>query len=105
MEFCSILLKQVSVPLRHPQPELGSHGKTRGPHTIPVADFGGRSKTLIEALELVGLEPVELRTRFLPYTTKSLLPQNDLLVMLYLWVRPLQWLLGRQTWLVALKRA
>lgn len=69
-------------------------------HYLPLTE-----RTLVEALELVGLTPVETRIRFLPYTTKSLLPQHALLVRAYLLLRPLQWLLGRQTWMVAVKRA
>jgi hypothetical protein len=69
-------------------------------HYLPLTE-----RTLIEALELVGLSPVEMRTRFLPYTTKSRLPQHGLLVRAYLWLRPLQWLFGKQTWMVAVKRA
>lgn len=69
-------------------------------HHLPLTE-----RTLIEALEVVGLEPTELRTRFLPYTTKSRLPQHPLFVRIYLALRPLQWLLGRQTWMVAVKPA
>jgi hypothetical protein len=61
--------------------------------------------TLVEALDLVGLSIVETRTRFLPYTTKSRLPRRALLVRAYLLLRPLQWLFGGQTWMVAVKRA
>jgi hypothetical protein len=61
-------------------------------------------RTLVEAVRMVGLEPVELRVRFLPYTTKSRFPQNPLLVRAYLLLKPLQWLFGRQTWLVAVNR-
>jgi hypothetical protein len=69
-------------------------------HHLPLTE-----QTLIEALEVVGLQPSELRTRFLPYTTKSRLPQHPLFVRIYLALRPLQWLLGRQTWMVAVKPA
>jgi methyltransferase family protein len=58
-------------------------------------------RTLVEAVRMVGLEPVEMRVRFLPYTTKSRFPQHALLVRAYLFLRPLQWLFGRQTWMVA----
>jgi ubiquinone/menaquinone biosynthesis C-methylase UbiE len=58
-------------------------------------------KSLVEATELVGLKPVEVVRRFLPYTTKSALPQHPALVRAYLAVRPLWWLLGKQTLLVA----
>ena len=67
-------------------------------HHLPLTD-----RTLVEALELVGLRPVDLRVRFLPYTTKSRFPQYGWLVRLYLMARPLQWWFGKQTWLVAEK--
>ena len=67
-------------------------------HHIPLTD-----KTLVEAFELVGLHVVEVRPRFLPYTTKSRLPQASWLVRLYLRFRPAQWLFGKQAWVVALK--
>jgi SAM-dependent methyltransferase len=69
-------------------------------HHIPLTD-----RTLVEALELVGLEVVEVRARFLPYTTKSRLPQWPWLVRLYLRLPPAQWLFGRQAWVVARKPA
>ena len=45
----------------------------------------------------------EVRARFLPFTSKSLLPQHPVLVRLYLKLRPAQWLLGRQSWIVAVR--
>jgi hypothetical protein len=69
-------------------------------HHLPLTE-----RTLIEALQVVGLTPIELRTRFLPYTTKSRFPQHAVLVRTYLALRPLQWLFGRQTWMVAVKPA
>jgi SAM-dependent methyltransferase len=68
-------------------------------HHLPLTE-----RTLIEALQMVGLTPIELRTRFLPYTTKSRFPQHRLLIKAYVRLRPLQWLLGKQTWVVAVKR-
>jgi SAM-dependent methyltransferase len=54
-------------------------------------------RSLEEAGTLAGLETEKLITRFLPYTTKSKLPQHPLLVRAYLAI-PLAWrLLGRQT--------
>jgi 2-polyprenyl-3-methyl-5-hydroxy-6-metoxy-1,4-benzoquinol methylase len=67
-------------------------------HHLPLTE-----RTLSEAAELVGLEPIEIRPRFLPYTTKSRLPQHPLLVRAYLRFPPLQWLLGKQTWFVAIR--
>lgn len=58
-------------------------------------------RSLAEAVRMVGLEPVEIRVRFLPYTTKSLFPQHALLIRAYLRLKPLQWVFGKQTWMVA----
>ena len=54
-----------------------------------------------EALEIAGFKVVECRPRFMPYSTKSKLPQSPLLLRIYLRVPPLQWLLGGQMFLVA----
>ena len=67
-------------------------------HHLPLTE-----RTLVEAVELAGLQPTEVRARFLPFTSKSLLPQHPLLVRLYLKVLPAQWLLGRQSWIVAVR--
>lgn len=67
-------------------------------HTLPLTEKG-----MAEALEVSGYEILEIRARFLPYTTKSLLPQWSWLVRLYLSVPPLQWLAGKQMLLVARK--
>ena len=67
-------------------------------HHIPLTD-----RTLVEALELTGFQVTEVRPRFLPFTTKSRLPQHAWLIRLYLLIPPAQWLLGKQTWIVAVK--
>jgi hypothetical protein len=54
-----------------------------------------------EALGVAGYEVVECRARFLPYTTKSKLPQWSWLVRLYLALPPAQWLMGKQMLVVA----
>ena len=54
-------------------------------------------RSLVEAGELAGLSTVELIVRFLPYTTKSRLPQSPRLVRAYLGFRPAWRLLGKQT--------
>jgi SAM-dependent methyltransferase len=59
--------------------------------------------SLSEALQLSGFAIEELRPRFLPYTTKSRLPQAAWLVRLYLACPPAQWLLGKQMLVVARK--
>lgn len=54
-------------------------------------------KSLLEAAELAGFATRHLVTRFLPFTTKSRLPQTPALVRLYLRF-PVAWLLlGKQT--------
>lgn len=65
-------------------------------HTLPLTEKG-----MAEALTLAGLRVVESRARFLPYTTKSRLPQSAVLVRLYLRLPPAQWLLGKQMLVVA----
>jgi SAM-dependent methyltransferase len=67
-------------------------------HHIPLTD-----RTVVEALLAVGLEPAEVRPRFLPYTTKSRIPQHPLLVRLYLRVPLAQRLMGKQAWVVGVK--
>jgi SAM-dependent methyltransferase len=54
-------------------------------------------QSLVEAAELAGLTTTDLITRFLPYTTKSRVPQHRLLVRAYLNFPPLWRLLGQQT--------
>jgi SAM-dependent methyltransferase len=65
-------------------------------HKIALSD-----RSVVEAVEASGLTVLEVRPRFLPYTSKSRLPSWPLLVRLYLLLRPLQWLLGRQMLVVA----
>ncbi|MBI3781968.1 MAG: class I SAM-dependent methyltransferase [Deltaproteobacteria bacterium] len=67
-------------------------------HHVPLSHHSFR-----EAVELAGLEVELLKPRFLPYTTKSHLPQAAWLVHLYLAFRPAQWLLGKQMLVVARK--
>ena len=55
-------------------------------------------RSLVEAAEIAGLRTVRLITRFLPFTTKSRLPQSAGLVRLYLSFLPAWRLLGRRTW-------
>jgi SAM-dependent methyltransferase len=65
-------------------------------HTLPLTERG-----MTEALEVAGFRVVECRARFLPYTTKSRLPQWAFLVRLYLRFRPAQFLLGKQMLVLA----
>lgn len=54
-------------------------------------------KSLHEAATMAGFRTKEIIARFLPYTTKSALPQHPLLVRAYLAFPPAWWLLGKQT--------
>jgi SAM-dependent methyltransferase len=67
-------------------------------HHLPLTHV-----TLIEAAESLGFEVAEVIPRFLPYTTRSAIPQAPWLVRLYLMCRPAWWVMGQQTWFVARK--
>jgi SAM-dependent methyltransferase len=67
-------------------------------HLLPLTQH-----TLAEALDLVDMPIEVMRVRFLPYTTRSRLPRAPWLVRLYLMFRPAQWLMGKQTFVVARK--
>lgn len=61
-------------------------------------------RSLVEGVLMAGLDPQVVVPRFLPYTTKSRLPQAPWLVSLYLKI-PLAWhVLGKQALVVAYKR-
>lgn len=57
--------------------------------------------SMAEALGLAGFRILELRPRFLPFSTKSALPQWPILVRLYLRLPLAQRLLGKQMFVVA----
>jgi dolichol-phosphate mannosyltransferase len=60
-------------------------------HVVPITD-----RSLVEVLGSLGFEIVDRYPRFLPYTTRSALPQAPWLVLLYLKL-PLVWrVLGKQ---------
>lgn len=61
-------------------------------HHVALTD-----RSLVEAAELAGLRSIVVRTRFLPYSTKSRLPKHPALVRAYLAFPPAWWLLGKQT--------
>lgn len=68
-------------------------------HHTPLTE-----RSLVEGLQLAGLHPATVIAKFLPYTTKSRLPQAPWLVRLYLKI-PLAWhVLGKQAFVVAEKR-
>lgn len=68
-------------------------------HHVPLSD-----RSLCEALTMSGFDLVEVQPRFLPYTTRSALPQAAWLVALYLKLRPLSSrIFGKQFLLIAKK--
>ena len=60
-------------------------------------------KSLQEAAELAGYETIEVITRFLPFTTKSRIPQAPSLVRWYLRLPPVRWLFGKQSLYVGMR--
>jgi ubiquinone/menaquinone biosynthesis C-methylase UbiE len=62
-------------------------------------------KSLGEAATMAGFRTEHVIARFLPYTTKSRLPQHPLLVRAYLAFPPVRWLLGKQTLYIGEKPA
>lgn len=67
-------------------------------HITPLDD-----RSLSEVLEIYGFKILECRPKFLPYTTKSKLPKSTLLVKIYLKLKPLQWIFGKQVFIYARK--
>lgn len=68
-------------------------------HHTPLTE-----RSLVEALTMLDMDITRVIDRFLPYTTKSLLPQSPALVRLYLRFPPAWWLLGKQSFVLASKR-
>ncbi len=65
-------------------------------HSLALTD-----RRLVEALELTGFTPTEVRPQFLPYTTKSRFPKASFLIAWYVRL-PLLWkIFGKQAWVVA----
>ena len=62
-------------------------------------------KSLAEAAAMAGFRTEHVIARFLPYTTKSRLPQSPLLVRAYLAFPPARWLMGKQTLYIGVKPA
>ena len=68
-------------------------------HNVPLSD-----KSLVEALGIAGFEVDKVISAFLPYTTKSRLPQWELLVRIYLKL-PFIWrILGKQVLVIGRKK-
>jgi len=68
-------------------------------HHTPLTE-----RSLVEAGGMLDFEVERVIARFLPYTTKSLLPQSPWLVRVYLLLPPLWWLLGKQSFILLRKR-
>jgi ubiquinone/menaquinone biosynthesis C-methylase UbiE len=67
-------------------------------HHLPISD-----KSLVEALAITGFKIKTLYPQFLPYTTKSKLPQSSLLVKLYIRM-PFMWhIFGQQVFVQSQK--
>ena len=67
-------------------------------HHTPLTEH-----SLVEALGTLAVRPVKVVGRFLPYTTKTRLPQAPWIVRLYLRMPPLWLLFGRQSLVIAEK--
>ena len=67
-------------------------------HFIPLSHL-----SMQEALIKNGYRIRSVTPKFLPYTFKSKLPASSWMVRLYLNLRPAQWLLGKQMFVVALR--
>lgn len=65
-------------------------------HSLPLTE-----KSLAEALGIAGFRVESMKVRFLPYTTESRFPISPALIRLYLRLPPAQFLLGKQTFVVA----
>lgn len=65
-------------------------------HQLPLTD-----KSMIEALILNGFKIIEVKTRFLPYSTKGRLPKASFFVRLYLYLPFLHLIFGKQSLIVA----
>jgi len=68
-------------------------------HHVPLSD-----RSVCEALTMTGFDLARVEARFLPYTTRSALPQAPWLVALYLTLRPISsTVLGKQFLIIAKK--
>lgn len=67
-------------------------------HTLPLTE-----KSLYEALHLTDFEQEYCKVRFLPYTANSRVPALPILIKLYLRLSPAQFVMGKQTFVVARK--
>jgi SAM-dependent methyltransferase len=75
---------------------VGGHYWDQLDHHVALTE-----ETLREAAAVAGLREVRTIVRFLPYTTKSRLPQHPLLVRAYLAFPPAWRIMGKQTLFIA----
>lgn len=68
-------------------------------HIVPLSD-----RSIVELLLSLGFFIVEVRSRFLPYTTKSRISRFGFLLRILLRSRLLQMVFGKQMFVVAVKR-
>lgn len=67
-------------------------------HYIPLSD-----KSMVEALQIVGFNVDLIIPRFLPYTTKTCIPQKSFLIKIYLKF-PIIWkIMGKQMFIISKK--
>ena len=67
-------------------------------HHIPLTD-----QSLIELLDLTGYKIIEKYPKFLPFSTKSLLPKNKIFIYIYLKIKLLWFFFGKQFLFVVTK--
>lgn len=67
-------------------------------HITPLDD-----RSLSEVLEVTGFKVIECRPKFLPYTTKSRFPKALFLIKLYLRLRFVHYIFGKQALILAQK--
>lgn len=60
-------------------------------------------ESLVEALEIAGFKISLLKKKFLPYSTKSNLPQKDIFIKIYLKLPILWCIFGKQTFVIGSK--
>jgi hypothetical protein len=60
-------------------------------------------RSLAEGLSMVDFNIIIRHNKFLPYTTKSRLPKNSLLIIIYLKFKLLWKFFGKQALIIALK--
>lgn len=67
-------------------------------HQLPLTDH-----SMVEGLQLYGFEIIKMKSKFLPYSTKSRLPKAPFFVSLYLKLSLLHLLFGKQSLIIAIK--